>query len=210
MTEYLSQYGLFLAKAVTLVIAILAVVGGIAAIAGRRRGDEAKLSVKRINDRFEKMNLALKQGVFNAKLFKQAAKAADKERKARNKSGKQDKPRIFVLDFDGDIKATGVSSLREEITALLSFATTDDEILLRLDNAGGLVHEHGLAASQLKRIRDRNIPLTVAVDKVAASGGYMMKSLTYQFVKQKLELGDEGSLYSTNTDFNINPVMHYP
>jgi serine protease SohB len=79
-----------------------------------------------------------------------------------------------VLNFHGDIKATGVSSLREEISAILSLARPEDEVLLRLENAGGLVHEHGLAASQLQRIRDRNIPLTIAVDKVAASGGYMM------------------------------------
>ena len=33
---------------------------------------------------------------------------------------------------------------------------------------------YGLAASQMQRIRDKKLKLTVCVDKVAASGGYMM------------------------------------
>jgi serine protease SohB len=103
---------------------------------------------------------------------------ADKiQKKKQEKSGKEAKnnsKRIFILNFHGDIRATAVASLREEITAVLSIATPEDEILLRLENAGGLVHEHGLAASQLGRIRENQIPLTILVDKVAASGGYMM------------------------------------
>ncbi len=182
MIEFLSEYGLFLAKAITIVIAILAVVGGIVGLSSRHKGDALKLDVKRINDRFDDMNLALKRTVLGAKSFKKALKKAEKERKHKEKSDEAESSRIFVLDFDGDIKATGVSSLREEITALLTFATPDDEILVRLDNAGGLVHEHGLAASQLKRIRDRNIPLTVAVDKVAASGGYMMACIADRII----------------------------
>ena len=81
---------------------------------------------------------------------------------------------MYVLDFKGDIRASAVASLREEVTAVLAFARPEDEVLVRLENAGGLVHEHGLAASQLMRVRARGIPLTVSVDKIAASGGYMM------------------------------------
>ena len=182
MIEFLSEYGLFLAKAITIVIAILAVVGGLIGLGSKHKGDTLKLDVNRINDRFDKMNMALKQGVFGAKAFKKAVKAANKHKKQKDKSDEDGSPRIFVLDFDGDIKATGVGALREEITALLTFATPEDEILVRLDNAGGLVHEHGLAASQLKRIRDRKIPLTVAVDKVAASGGYMMACIADRII----------------------------
>jgi serine protease SohB len=79
-----------------------------------------------------------------------------------------------VLDFKGDIRATATASLREEISAVIELAEKNDEVLVRLENAGGAVHEHGLAASQLLRLRGRGIPLTVAVDKVAASGGYLM------------------------------------
>lgn len=84
------------------------------------------------------------------------------------------KKRIYVLNFHGDIRASAVSSLREEITAILTVANENDEVFLRLESGGGIVHGYGLGASQLMRIRKKNIPLTVSVDKVAASGGYMM------------------------------------
>src|SRR5690606_23138206 len=93
--------------------------------------------------------------------------------KAERKAGTQ-KARVYVLDFDGDIKASAVENLRHEITALLTLATPQDEVVLRLESGGGMVHSYGLAASQLARIRQAGVPLTVCVDKVAASGGYMM------------------------------------
>ncbi|MHA7834289.1 MAG: protease SohB [Algiphilus sp.] len=93
---------------------------------------------------------------------------------AKAPGGQPARPRLFVLDFEGDLRASAVSSLREEITALLQVAGSGDEIVLRLESPGGMVHSYGLAASQLARIRKRGIRLTVVVDKVAASGGYMM------------------------------------
>ena len=79
-----------------------------------------------------------------------------------------------MLDFHGDMRASAVATLREEITAILNVATPGDEVILRLESPGGVVHGYGLAAAQLMRLRTRQIPLTVAVDKIAASGGYMM------------------------------------
>ena len=105
-----------------------------------------------------------------AKKAKQAVKDKRKK-KAKNKDGKK---RIFVLDFDGDLKATGVEHLREEISTLISTANKGDEVVLRLESPGGLVHGYGLAAAQLARLKDAGLTLTVCVDKVAASGGYMM------------------------------------
>ena len=89
------------------------------------------------------------------------------------KGGTQ-KKRVYVVNFHGDIRASAVASLREEITAILTVATENDEVFLRLESGGGVVHGYGLGASQLMRVREKNIPLTVSVDKVAASGGYMM------------------------------------
>jgi len=120
----------------------------------------------------------LKEALLSKKQFKRMLKERKARRQAEEKKKQageaQPRKRIFVLDFRGDMRATAVSSLREEVTAVLTMATPTDEVLVRLENSGGLVHEHGLAASQLQRIRSRQIPLTVAVDKVAASGGYMM------------------------------------
>ena len=64
--------------------------------------------------------------------------------------------------------------MREEITALLTVADKNDEVIMLLESGGGTVHGYGLAASQLRRIKDKSIKLTISVDKVAASGGYMM------------------------------------
>ena len=116
------------------------------------------------------------QGKAALKQFKQTmAKKAKQALKAKNKrKGKNDSQQVFVLDFDGDMKASAVKHLREEISTLISTANKGDEVIVRLESPGGLVHSYGLAAAQLVRIRDAGIKLTVCVDKVAASGGYMM------------------------------------
>lgn len=88
-------------------------------------------------------------------------------------SAKDDKT-IYVLDFDGDIKASAVAHLREEISNIISIAKADDEVVLRLESGGGQVSSYGLAAAQLVRIKEAGLTLTVCVDKIAASGGYMM------------------------------------
>ena len=75
-----------------------------------------------------------------------------------------------------------VEALREEVTAVLAVATKDDEVLVRLESGGGVVHGYGLASSQLDRLRQQQIPLTVAVDKVAASGGYMMACIANKII----------------------------
>ncbi|MCL4126192.1 UNVERIFIED_CONTAM: hypothetical protein GTU68_013852 [Idotea baltica] len=124
------------------------------------------------------------QAVMHKKEFKQLNKKQSKEEKKSNKlkQTKATKPKLFVLEFDGDIKATEVSTMRDEVTALLSVAEPQDEVLMKLDNSGGIVHEHGLAASQLQRIKDAKLNFTVSVDKVAASGGYMMACVADKIV----------------------------
>lgn len=179
MTEFLAEYGLFLAKSVTWVVAILVVVAGIATLvreARQHQGDE-RFEVKNLNDRFEDMADALNRSVLSDGELKALAKQRKKDDKARAKAEKHGaaaRPRVFALHFDGDIQASGVDALREEITAILQIARKDDEVLIRLESEGGMVHAYGLAASQLQRIRERGYKLTAAIDKVAASGGYLM------------------------------------
>lgn len=85
---------------------------------------------------------------------------------------------VYVLDFDGDIKASAVENLREEISTIIGAAKAGDEVVLRLESGGGQVNSYGLAAAQLKRIKTAGLSLTVCVDKIAASGGYMMASVS--------------------------------
>ncbi len=171
MSEFFLEYGLFLLKTVTIVVAIIAVI--IVAAAAGRKGAHEGLEVQHLNKKFRDVANALKKAV----LKKAERKKADKEEKERAKAEEKaetGKPRTFVIDFKGDLRASAVPSLREEVSAVLDVATPDDEVVVRLENYGGMVHEHGLAASQLVRLRQAGIPLTVCVDKVAASGGYLM------------------------------------
>ena len=176
MLDYLLQYGLFLAETLTIVAAVAVVILLVAALVARQRDGAGaeRLEVCDLGARYREMKHTLESGLLGAKERKAAAKARKREAKAREKEGRPDRPRVFVLDFKGDMRASAVASLREEVTAVLSFARPEDEVLVRLENTGGLVHEHGLAASQLMRVKERGIPLTVSVDKIAASGGYMM------------------------------------
>ena len=175
MTDILMQYGLFLAKAVTVVVAITVIMVVVVSMSRKSRSAE-RLEVTSLNEKYDAMAEVLKRGILPKKELKKALKEKKAQQKARKKTKGEAsiRRRVFVINFRGDIKASAVSALREEITAVLSLATQEDETLIRLENAGGLVHDHGLAASQLLRIKQRKIPLTIAVDKVAASGGYMM------------------------------------
>ena len=171
--EILFGYLLFLAKVATVVIAVIVVFGALSAIRRRGRHSPGQLRVKKLNEFFSDLQQRLELSMLNKKQAKQLIKKKAKSLKLE-KQGESDRPRVFVLDFDGDIRASATDNLRNEITALLNVASQDDEVLLRLQSGGGLVSSYGLAASQLVRIRDAGIPLTVCIDKVAASGGYMM------------------------------------
>jgi serine protease SohB len=178
VTEALLEYTLFLLKTVTLVAAITFLAGLFVNISRRNREAEG-LKVTNLNSRFR--NAA--DGLRRALLSKGARKQLVKQRKQEAKAAQERRrKRVFVLDFRGDIRASGTASLREEVSAVLAVAESGDEVLVRLENAGGLVHEHGLAASQLARVKARGIPLTVAVDKVAASGGYLMACVADRIV----------------------------
>jgi serine protease SohB len=181
VSEFLLQYGLFLAQTVTLVAAILVVIGfGVAS--SRKDKGEGELVVRSLNSRYRELTDVVRRKVLPKKAFKAAMKARKAEDKTREDEGGSERRRVFVIDFHGDIKASGVAGLRKEVSAILAIARPTDEVLVRLDNQGGLVHEHGLAASQLIRIRDQGVPLTVVVDKVAASGGYMMACVANRII----------------------------
>lgn len=174
--EFISDYGLFLAKAITVVVAILIIVSALVSAGQKGGSPRGHIEVTRINDLLDDMRMALQGAVLDGKALKAAQKAEKKQRKDQDKQVVEEeaRKRLYVLDFDGDIKASATGELREAITAVLAIARSNDEVLVRLESAGGMVHSYGLAASQLARIREQGVPLTVSVDKVAASGGYMM------------------------------------
>jgi len=179
LLEFLYEYGLFLAKAITFVVAVVAIVAVVAGSAIKQKGKKGELEIEDLSEHFADVEDEITHALLSKDEFKEkekeAKKAAKEKAKAEKKGDKEASlPRLFVLDFNGSIDAKEVSSLREEVSAVLSVATPKDEVFVRLESGGGMVHGYGLASSQLDRIRQKEIPLTVSVDKVAASGGYMM------------------------------------
>ncbi|MBW7469952.1 protease SohB [Marinobacter sp. M216] len=186
--EFLTEYGLFLAKVVTFAVAAIVVVAVIISAAHKDRDDhggEGELKIRKLNEKYTRLRESIQARLMSdserkayEKSQKKEQKAKKKAEKAQQKEGTADKEtrsRVYVLDFDGDIKASDTDPLRRSITAVLSVADPErDEVVIRLESGGGLVHSYGLAAAQLDRIRSKGIALTACVDKVAASGGYMM------------------------------------
>ncbi len=205
--EFLFEYLGFLARAVTVVVAIMVVMGFVFANAGRKSGQSAAegvLEVKHLNRELEDLKVALEGAIVSPEEQKlqakqreaaekkkrkadaQAAKAAHKAAQKAQKNTTSETSevpeevesgKVYVLNFVGDIQASALDQLRQEVTSVLTVATPADEIVVRLESGGGMVHAYGLAASQLQRIRDQDIPLTATIDKVAASGGYMMAAV---------------------------------
>lgn len=156
--DFLSQYGLFALKSFTIVIALILTVAGILSLG---KHPKPKLTITSLNKESDETKQLMHKEVSGKKL-------------KINKKEKTKKPALYVLDFIGDIKASQVEQLRDEISAILTIATPEDEVVVRIESPGGSVNGYGLAASQLQRIRDKNIPLTICIDKMAASGGYLM------------------------------------
>jgi len=182
MEGIFAEYGLFLAKLLTGLA--LGVVALATVLSVTRRGEaQEELKVERLNDKLEQLNNRLRAAVEPKDAFKKRLKGQKKARKKEQKGTSKDKVRrMFVVDFKGDIRASATTSLRQEISAIIATANPDDQVLLRLENPGGTVHEHGLAASQLMRLKDRGIELVVIVDKVAASGGYLMACVAHRII----------------------------
>ena len=184
--HFLYNYGLYLAKAATIVIAILVILGFIMALATRsRQARMGKLSIRKINKQYEETIDCIREAThskFELKLVKLTKKSEKKaKQKAQKKTDRSQKPRLFVLQFQGDLKASAVDALREMVTAILLAANPkQDHVLLKLESGGGMVHAYGLASSQLQRLREAKIKLTIAIDKIAASGGYMMACVADQ------------------------------
>lgn len=208
--EFLAEYGLFLAKTLTFLVAVLVAAAFLFGMSQRgRQTSSGHIEVHSLNDNIENISRTLKQMVMDPESLKLENKADKKRLKAEAKQQKKDaknavatagdtstdeaaqeaeksltkrKQRVYVVDFDGDVQASAVEQLREEVTAILSVAEPIDEVIVRLESPGGVVHGYGLAASQLLRIVDKKVPLTVAVDKVAASGGYMMACIANNLI----------------------------
>lgn len=178
MLDSLIDLSFFTAKAIIIIALLLIFVAiFIGLIARGKDKNRDRISIKNLNDQYADTRENLLSNILSKKEFKKFLKEKKISEKNSNSDDKSSQKNIYVLNFNGDIKASAVTALREEITAILTIATPKDEVVVRLESAGGMVHAYGLAAAQLLRIRQNNIQLTIIVDKIAASGGYMMAAV---------------------------------
>lgn len=190
-SDILTGYGIFILEILTILLVIAAIVAMIISAKQRNAIPHGELVVTDLSEEFKGAVKHLRDFQLSEEELKQAEKTEKKAKKqeakalkAKLKNGEkvESKPCVYVLDFKGDISASETTALREEISAIINVAKANDEVLLRLESPGGVVHGYGLAASQLARLKQKGIKLTVAVDKVAASGGYMMACVADKIV----------------------------
>ena len=175
MINALIQLALFAAKTfIVLLFIVLVLLAFVAILRSGKSTKQGKLKIRNLNKKYDHVTEALHAELLTKKKFKQLMKEQKAKEKHHDKSTLRN---VYVLNFVGDVKASAVSDLTEAINAVLNVASPSDEVVLRLESAGGVVHGYGLAAAQLMRIRERKIPLTITIDKVAASGGYMMAAI---------------------------------
>ena len=192
--NHVYDFLLFLAQLLVLIGGLLIFINGIVAISSRYKTElkEGQIEVRKINEKYEAARNVLREASWDEHDWKKEKKSEKKRIKKEVKERKKQssnpeeinsrKSRLYIIDFQGDIKASQVENLREEISTVLSELGKGDEVLLRLESPGGMVHGYGLAASQLIRIKKAGAHLTVSVDKVAASGGYMMACVASEIV----------------------------
>ncbi|WP_291354654.1 protease SohB [Acinetobacter sp. UBA3106] len=139
----------------------------------------AEIRISHLNARVNEQRKKIAQATASKLELLHLAQQLSKETRLRKKNNQK----IYVLDFKGDTAASAVENLREEITLILATAKAGrDRVVVRLESPGGMVHGYGLAAAQLVRLRDAGFNLTICVDKVAASGGYMMACIANEIV----------------------------
>ncbi|MEI6896606.1 MAG: protease SohB [Psychromonas sp.] len=189
--EFLFEYGLFLAKAITFVITVAVLLIVIITLTSKQKSKKGEIELNDISEQLNETKKAIQEQLLAPAQLKEHHKKEKKQQKEKDKLAKKmakegDQSscltQLYVIDFKGSIDAKEVTSLREEITAIISVASEKDEVFVRLESGGGMVHGYGLAASQLQRLKDSKIPLTISVDKVAASGGYMMACIADKII----------------------------
>jgi serine protease SohB len=208
MSNVLMQLFLFSSKAIIVVVVIFVLLIGIIGIASKGKEKlKGRVSIKNLNKKYQDVQEDLLAEILSKENYKKYLKTQKATEKARKRlADTETQKNIYVLNFNGDIKASAVSALREEISAVLGVAKKEDEVVVRLESGGGMVHAYGLAAAQLARLRAQKIPLTITVDKVAASGGYLMACVANKILAAPFSIiGSIGVIVQMP---NFNKLLH--
>ena len=178
--EILVDYLIFLLKVFTIALAITLPLLLIIGSSKNKSQPKGKLSITNLSDKFEDMGNALKGSLMNPKELKKFNKDLSKDKKKKNKT--ENEETVFVLNFNGDIQASEVEKLKQEVNSILLSESECKEVVLKVESGGGSAYAYGLCAAELKRLVDNEISLTVCIDKVAASGGYLMSCVATKII----------------------------
>ena len=178
--EILVDYLIFLLKVFTIALAITLPLLIIIGSSKNKSQPKGKLSITNLSDKFEDMGNALKGSLMNPKELKKFNKDLSKDKKKKNKT--ENEETVFVLNFNGDIQASEVEKLKQEVNSILLSESECKEVVLKVESGGGSAYAYGLCAAELKRLVDNEISLTVCIDKVAASGGYLMSCVATKII----------------------------
>jgi len=179
--EFLTDYGIFLLKVITIALAITIPLLIIIGSSKSKTPSKGSLVVKNLSKKYEDMGTAIRSSQLNPKELKKYNKEIQKKKKADDKKpSKEDS--VYVLNFNGDIQASEVTKLKHEVNAILLSDTKCKEVVIKVESGGGSAYAYGLCAAELKRLVDNKIKLTVCIDKVAASGGYLMSCVASKII----------------------------
>ena len=181
MLDLLVAYGFFLLKIITVLLVILIPILMISSSTKHRKEtDKGRIIVKNLSDKLEEIGVTLKSAEMDPKAYKSFLKERNKKKKKEIKG--KSKEIVYVLDFKGDIQASAVGKLKQEINAIIASQVKCKEVVINVESGGGSAYAYGLCAAELKRLVDNKIKLTVCIDKIAASGGYLMSCVATKIV----------------------------
>ena len=181
MLDLLVAYGFFLLKIITVLLVILIPILMISSSTKHRKEtDKGRIIVKNLSDKLEEIGVTLKSAEMDPKAYKSFLKERKKKKKKEIKG--KSKEIVYVLDFKGDIQASAVGKLKQEINAIIASQVKCKEVVIKVESGGGSAYAYGLCAAELKRLVDNKIKLTVCIDKIAASGGYLMSCVATKIV----------------------------
>lgn len=181
MIDLLVAYGFFLLKIITVLLVILIPILMISSSTKHRKEtDKGRIIVKNLSDKLEEIGVTLKSAEMDPKAYKSFLKERNKKKKKEIKG--KSKEIVYVLDFKGDIQASAVGKLKQEINAIIASQVKCKEVVIKVESGGGSAYAYGLCAAELKRLVDNKIKLTVCIDKIAASGGYLMSCVATKIV----------------------------
>ncbi|MBE8215334.1 MAG: protease SohB [Endozoicomonadaceae bacterium] len=206
--EFWLEIGLFASKTIILIFFILIILSLIGSLIHKVKQlveqHDGQLIIKSLNARFHKRKNQLREKILDKKAFKSICQLENKQNKQKKKNNEPEKS-LYVINFNGDTKASKGHCLSQEISAILAVATSKDEVLVNIESPGGYVHSYGFVTAQLERIVQHAIRLVVSIDKVAASGGYVMACVADHIIAAPLAI--VGSIGVVAQMPNINRLL---